>query len=98
MPVRSEKPFWYVNTNIIRVGRNRINALYMNVYLVIFLPKIPYTNRIYMVLANPKHNLVHEAYCSALDESEQLLTSWFWYVKVGCIHRPACTHAMEHSL
>jgi len=26
----------------------------MTVYLVIFKPKIPYTLRIYMVLANPK--------------------------------------------
>jgi len=28
---------------------------YMTVYLVISLPKIPYINRIYMVLANPKY-------------------------------------------
>ena len=27
----------------------------MTVYLVISLPKIPYTHRIYMVLAHPKH-------------------------------------------
>jgi hypothetical protein len=29
----------------------------MTVYLVISLPKIPYVNRIYMVLANPTHDL-----------------------------------------
>jgi hypothetical protein len=36
-----------------RVGQNRIYTPYMIVYLVISLPKIPYINRIYMVLANP---------------------------------------------
>jgi hypothetical protein len=36
-----------------RVGQNRIYASYMTVYLVISLPKLPYTHRIYMVLANP---------------------------------------------
>ena len=36
-----------------RVGQNRIYTPYMTVYLVISLPKIPYVNRIYMVLANP---------------------------------------------
>jgi hypothetical protein len=38
-----------------RVGQNRIYILYMTVYLVIFLPTIPYINRIYMVLANSTH-------------------------------------------
>ena len=37
-----------------RVGQNRIYTPYMTVYLVISLPKIPYTHRIYMVLANPR--------------------------------------------
>jgi len=32
-------------------------APYMTVYLVVFLPKIPYIHRIYMVLANPMHML-----------------------------------------
>jgi hypothetical protein len=41
--------------NMCRVGQNRIYTLYMIVYLVISLPKIPYIHRIYMVLANPKH-------------------------------------------
>ena len=36
-----------------RVGQSRIYTPYMTVYLVISLPKIPYVNRIYMVLANP---------------------------------------------
>jgi len=36
-----------------KVGQNRIYKPYMTVYLVIFLPKIPYIHRIYMVLANP---------------------------------------------
>ena len=38
---------------VCRVGQNRISAPYMTVYLVSFLPKIPYIHRIYMVLANP---------------------------------------------
>jgi hypothetical protein len=38
-----------------RVGQNRIYTPYMTVYLVIFLPKIPYIHRMYMVLANPIH-------------------------------------------
>jgi len=40
---------------ICRVGQNRIYAPYMTVYLVISLPTIPYTHRIYMILANPIH-------------------------------------------
>jgi hypothetical protein len=38
---------------VCRVGQNCIYTPYMTVYLVIFLPKIPYTHRIYMALANP---------------------------------------------
>ena len=38
---------------ISRVGQNRIYTPYMTEYLVISLPKIPYIDRIYMVLANP---------------------------------------------
>jgi len=41
---------------IIRVGQNRIYTPYMTIYLVISLPIIPYTHRIYMVLANPLDN------------------------------------------
>ena len=44
--------------NICRVGQNRIYTPYMTVYLVISLTKIPYTHRIYMVLANPKHMVI----------------------------------------
>ena len=42
-------------THMRRVGQNRIYTPYMTVYLVISLPEIPYTHRIYMVLANPTH-------------------------------------------
>jgi len=40
---------------ITRVGQNRIYTPYMTIYMVISLPNIPYTHRIYMVLANPTH-------------------------------------------
>jgi hypothetical protein len=40
---------------ICRAGHNRIYTPYMTVYLVISLPKMPYTHRICMVLANPTH-------------------------------------------
>jgi hypothetical protein len=33
---------------MVRVGQNRIYAPYMTVYLVIFLPKIPYIHNIYI--------------------------------------------------
>ena len=38
---------------VCRVGQNRIYTPYMTVYLVVFLPKMPYIHCIYMVLANP---------------------------------------------
>jgi hypothetical protein len=38
---------------VCRVGQNRIYTPYMTVHMVNSLPKIPYTHRIYMVLANP---------------------------------------------
>jgi hypothetical protein len=38
-----------------RVGQHRIYTPYMTVYLVVFLPKIPYLHRIPNVLANPIH-------------------------------------------
>jgi hypothetical protein len=44
----------YINC-ICRVGQNRIFTPYMTVYMVISLPKILYTHRIYMVLANPTY-------------------------------------------
>jgi len=39
----------------IRVGQNRKYTPYLTVYVVVFLPGIPYIHRIYiyMVLANP---------------------------------------------
>jgi hypothetical protein len=42
-----------------RVGQNRIYTSYMTVYFVISLPKIPYIQRIYMVLANSSHVCIH---------------------------------------
>jgi hypothetical protein len=45
--------------NLTRVGQNRICTPYVTVYLVIYLPKLPYIHRnTYkcMVLANPKFN------------------------------------------
>jgi len=41
--------------NITRVGHNRIYKPYDRIYMVISLPKIPYTHRVFMVLANPTH-------------------------------------------
>jgi len=43
-----------------RVGQNCIYTLYMTVYLVVSLPKIPYIHRIYRVLANPKYDYNHD--------------------------------------
>ena len=40
-------------TLLCRVGQNRIDTPYMVVCMVMFLPKMPYIHRIYMVLANP---------------------------------------------
>jgi len=47
--------------HISRVGQNRICTPYMTAYLMIFLPKIPYIHRIYMVLANPTHESQHSS-------------------------------------
>jgi len=44
--------FMSVAINIRMVGQNRIYTPYMTVYLVDFLPKIPYIQGIFMVLAN----------------------------------------------
>ena len=51
-----QKHAWtnHVWTILFRVGQNRIYTPYMTVYMVSSLPKIPYTHRKYMVLANPK--------------------------------------------
>jgi hypothetical protein len=38
-----------------RVGKNLICTPYMTVYLEISQPKIPYTHRVYRVLANPNY-------------------------------------------
>jgi len=52
-----------------RVGQNRIYALYMTVYMVISLPNIPYTHRIYVVLANPNYRGLHLAMLYSIDYS-----------------------------
>jgi len=52
---KEERNAGSVNIIITRVGQNRIYTPYMTVHSVISLPKIPYTHRIYMVLANPNH-------------------------------------------
>ena len=44
------------------VGQNRIYTPYITVYLAIFLPKIPCTHRVCMVLANPMHRYVVTSY------------------------------------
>jgi hypothetical protein len=45
------------NQVMCRVGQDRVYTPYMTVYLVISRPKIPYIQRIYMVLANPSRVL-----------------------------------------
>ena len=50
--------FYASPEHICRVGQNRIYTPNVTVYLVISLPKIPYVNRIYMVLANPDRKSV----------------------------------------
>jgi len=45
---------WYTWA-VYRINQNRIYSLCMTVYLVISLPKVPYINRLYMVLANPSY-------------------------------------------
>jgi hypothetical protein len=48
---------YHQNSQESKVGQNRIDAPYMTVYLVIFLPKTPYKHHIYIyiyiALANP---------------------------------------------
>jgi len=53
--VRFCQPYFtvYIYILIYWVGQNHIYTLYMTVYLVVSLPRIPYIHRIYMVLANP---------------------------------------------
>jgi len=40
----------YSNPQMTRVGQNRIYTPYMTVYLAIFLPKIPFIQRIYIYI------------------------------------------------
>jgi hypothetical protein len=45
-----------------RVGQNRIHTLYVIVYLVVFLPKIPYTS---MVPAYPSYGRLYSPHGEA---------------------------------
>jgi len=58
--VRFCQPYFtvYIYILIYWVGQNHIYTLYMTVYLVVSLPRIPYIHRIYTVLANPA-NVCH---------------------------------------
>jgi len=62
----------YITRHIHRVGQNRIYTPYMTVYLVVFLPKIPYIYRIYMVLANSTYT--HWLYTHWLDIQQDIYT------------------------
>jgi len=59
-------PLCEVSCHMRRAGQNCIYTPYMTVYSVISLPKVPYIQRICMVLANPTHAsfcLQHTAFC-----------------------------------
>jgi hypothetical protein len=60
----------------IRVGQNRIYTPCTTVYLVISLPKTPYINRIYVVLANPTNH--HTAVATALSLDIHIATAKGW--------------------
>jgi hypothetical protein len=64
----------------IRVGQNRIITPYMTVYLVISLPKIPYTHRIYMVLAKPIMYACYDRKFArvARDVGLEMIIVWVW--------------------
>jgi hypothetical protein len=67
-----------------RVGQNRINTPYMTVYLVISLPKIPYTHRIYMVLANPTNEPYWHSELFLACIPELLYVSCPWHASLSC--------------
>ena len=60
--------------SIYRVGQNLTYTPYMTVYLVISLPKMPYTHRIYMVLANPIY--IHMVFFAGAFLYIQSYTVW----------------------
>ena len=76
------------------VGQNRIYTSYMTVYLVISLPKIPYTHRIHMVLANP----TQQTCVSKKSDSKQKVGTYyechFWCrtAQYGCHFWCRVTH------
>jgi hypothetical protein len=53
---------------MIRVGQDCIYTPYMIVYLAIFLPKITYIQRMYIVLASPIHDQAFEILHANLDD------------------------------
>jgi hypothetical protein len=60
---------------------------YMTVYLVNFLPKIPYIHRTYVVLANPTHRHTQSVLTHG-EEETQCIDSWCidsWCVDSWCI-------------
>jgi len=65
-----------------RVGQNCIYTPYMTVYMVNSLPKIPYTHRIFMVLANP--NDFSEGVWQVYSVCVSLLWGW---ATVGVVMR-----------
>ena len=55
---------------ISRVGQNRMYTPYMTVNLVISLTKVPYVDRIYMVLANPTYFGTYESMKTKAQEQK----------------------------
>ena len=73
------------------VGQNRVYTLYMTVNMVLSLPKIPYTHRIYMVLANPinvKHTYTHR-------KAKLVLYTRIWYAKLQRQCQLLCEQALS---
>ena len=94
---------------ICRVGQNRIYTLDTTVYLVISLPKLPYINRIYVVLANPiylSHMLRKDPPLQRLATACELLLCMscmgdrvYKYARACQVHHiHNTTHSLTHSL
>jgi hypothetical protein len=90
-----------------RVGQNRIYTPYMTVYLVIFLPKKPYTHRVYMVLANPRNRKLHRQW----KGHEWLTLEWYFYdwatmvlgnkhlnISIGCLRNCCALWRLNKTL
>ena len=78
-----------------RVGQDCLYTPCMTVYFVVFLPKIPYMHRVYMVLANPMF--------SSLKVRTHKCTSWLNAQPQARVHMQAhvhmhaCTHTHTHT-